>query len=116
MIVVADVFRRRISLPVKELSDEDQALLTKVVHMAELVGKPVIPLVIPTDNPFDALTRVARAIHARELVVGASHRQSADRLFDQVTRPWEAKGHDGESGQITIRILGPGEDQTRTVG
>ena len=67
--MIADVVRRRMSLPAEELSKPDQELLTSVVHLAELVGKPVTPVVVPTDDPFDALTRVARAIDARELVV-----------------------------------------------
>ena len=115
VVVVADVVRRRMSLPVEQLSDGDRALLTKLVHMAELVGKPVTPLVIPTDNPFEALARVARAVNARELVVGPSHQQSTDRLIDQVARPWEAKQGD-HPRPITVRVLGAGAGQTRTLG
>lgn len=116
VIVVADVVRRRMSLPAEELSDDDRALLTRLVHTAERVGKPVIPLVIPTDDPFDALARVARAIGARELVVGPSHRQSTDRLIDQVARPWGA-GRDGAHPRpVTVRVLGDGEGRTRELG
>ena len=117
VVVVADVVRRRMSLPARELSAVDRKLLTSVVHMAELIGKPVIPLVVPTDDPFGALTSVARAINARELVVGPSHRQSSDRLFEQVTHPWRAKAGDGQKhDSIIIRIMGDGEDLTRTLG
>ncbi len=117
VVVVADVYRRRMSLPVEELSEADQALLTSVVHLAELVGKPVIPLVVPTDDPFNALTRIARAINARELVVGPSHRESTDRLFDKMAHPWEAGAGEGaKDGSITIRVLGEGQDVSRTLG
>ena len=118
VVVAADVIRRRMSLPAKELSGDDETLLTKVVHMAELIGKPVIPLVVSTDNPFQTLTQIARDIHARELVVGPSHRHSTDQLFQQISHPWQAKPGDqgAKPPQITIRILGPGEDDRRTLG
>jgi len=116
VVVVADVVRRRMSLPVENLSKSDQELLTSVVHLAELVGKPVIPLVVPTDDPFDALTRVARAINARELVVGASHRQSTDQLFEQVSHPWQAKAGEAKPQPITIRVMGDGQDVSRKLG
>ncbi len=116
VVVAADVVRRRMSLPVQQLSDEDQQLLTSVVHMAELLGKPVIPLVVPTDNPFEALTQIARAIEARELVIGESHRGSSDRLFEQVDHPWKAEaGGDGKARSIVVRVLGSGDDVTRTL-
>ena len=119
VVVAADVVRRRMSLPASEqqLSGEDQRLLTSVVHMAELVGKPVIPLVVSTDDPFDALTRIARAIDARELIVGPSHQQSTDRLFERVEHPWKAEaGGNGKDRSIVVRILSDGKDNTRTLG
>ncbi len=116
VVVAADVIRRREPLPAQEMSKEDQTLLTSVVHMAELVGKPVIPLVVPTDDPFSALARIARAINARELVLGPSRRQSTDQLFDKVAHPWEAGGGEGKPTSITIRVLGDGRDVTRKLG
>ena len=116
VVVVADVVRRRMSLPAEELTADDRALLTKVVHMAELVGKPVLPLVVPTDDPFEALARISRAVDARELVVGSSHRQSSDRLFDRIAAPWRAEKGEGAGKPLTIRILGDGgDDLTRTL-
>jgi len=116
VVVVADVVRRRMSLPDRELSKDDQQLLTQVVHMAELLGKPVIPLVVPTDDPFHALTQIARAINARELVVGRSQREKTDQLFDKVARPWKTADGSDKSPQITIRVLEDGEDSTQVLG
>ena len=118
VVVAADVFRRRISLPVNTLSPEDQKLMTAVVPLAEKVGKPVLPLVIPTDNPFDALARVGHAIHARELVVGSSHRQTSGHLLDEVAASWNHPAHaqPGETPTpITIRVLGDGQDERRVL-
>ena len=115
VVVAADIVPRRASTPMPGLSHPDQVLLSRVVKLAEEVGKPVHTLVVPTDDPFEALARIARAINAREIVMGASNRLHAERQFGRVTKPWEAEG-DGDSRPLTIRILGKGRDDRRTIG
>jgi amino acid transporter len=112
VVVVADVVPRHASAPMPGLSHADQALLTKVVKIAEDVGMPVHPLVVPTDNPFDALTRIARAIGAREIAVGPSNRLVAEKLLDRVETAWNHLGG-GQVGPMAIRIVGKGPDGHR---
>ena len=114
VVVAADVVPRRASTPMPGLSHADQELLSKVVKLAEEIGKPVHPLVVPTDDPFEALARIARAIDAREILLGASKRLKDDALFDRVAKPWHAE-QDGPSQPLTIRILGQGRDDRRTI-
>ena len=65
VVVIADVVPHRASAPMPGLSHGDQKLLTSVVKLAEEVGKPVHTLIVPTDDPFEALARIARSIGAR---------------------------------------------------
>ncbi len=115
IVVVADSVPRHASAPMAGISDPDRALLSGVVKLAEEVGKTVRPLIAPADDPFEALARVARSIGARELVMGGSRRLKGDAQFARVARAWE-EGGDGSPGGITVRILGDGRDERRTIG
>jgi amino acid transporter len=91
------------------ITEDDRALLTAVVTMAEHAGKPVHPLVVPTNEPFYALARTAKAIGAQELIMGASNRFEPDAVLDQVALYWLNlwKGH---PAPLTIRVLGKDRD------
>ncbi len=112
VVVAADVVPRRASAPMPGLSHADQELLSKVVKIAEEVGKPVHPLVVPTDDPIEALTQIARAIHAREIVLGASKRLKPKKQLDQIEKSWQA-GEAGDARPLTIRVLGKERDDRR---
>ena len=47
------------------ITEEDRQLLTAVVNLAEHAGKPVKPLIVPTNEPFYAMTRTAKTIGRR---------------------------------------------------
>ncbi len=91
------------------ITDEDRALLTAVVNLAEHAGKPVKPLIVPTNEPFYALTRTARTIGAQELIMGMSNKFDPDALLDQVAFYWF---HVCEAAPepLTIRVLGKDRD------
>jgi amino acid transporter len=89
------------------IDDFDREVLTRVVNLAEEAGKPVYPLVIPTNNPLYAIATAARDLHARELVLGASEKSSIDVQLEQFALAWgmamsEGAGHDA----LAIRIIG----------
>ncbi len=52
---------------VQNLSHYDQQLMTAVVARAELAGKKVTPLIIPTNNPLHAVLRTASDLRRRKL-------------------------------------------------
>ena len=70
------------------ITDEDRQLLTAVVNLAEHAGKPVKPLIVPTNEPFFALTQTAKTIGAQELIMGASNKFDPDDQLDQVALYW----------------------------
>jgi amino acid transporter/nucleotide-binding universal stress UspA family protein len=91
------------------ITEEDRALLTAVVNLAEHAGKPVKPLIVPTNEPFYALTRTARTIGAEELVMGLSNRFDPEVQLDQVALYW-LNVCEAEPAPLTIRVLGKDRD------
>jgi amino acid transporter len=82
----------------------DQRLITAVIEMGESIGKPVKPLIVPTTNPSFAIANTASALHAQEIVVGTSHKMTADALIQRLADSW-ARLHKGQPAPMTIRVL-----------
>ena len=90
------------------LDDGDRALLTKVVTVAEEVGKQVYPVVLPTNNPLYAIACAARDLKAREVVFGVSEKFAAEEQLEQFALAWgSATADPGVSSKMTVKILGP---------
>lgn len=92
-----------------ELDAYDRELMTAVVDRAELSGKVVHPLVVPTNNPLYALLRTAKDLQVHELVIGASNKFTADEQLDQISLLWISL-HGGNTVSITVRILSKDRD------
>ncbi|MBV8233424.1 MAG: amino acid permease [Planctomycetaceae bacterium] len=92
-----------------KITDQDRALLTAVVNLAEHAGKPVKPLIVPTNEPFYALARTARSIGAQELIMGMSNKFDPETLLDHVAFYW-FHVCESEPAPITIRVLGKDRD------
>ena len=91
------------------ITDEDRALLTAVVNLAEHEGKPVKPLVVPTNQPFFALATTAHSIGAQELIMGASNKYDPNDQLDQVALYW-LNICKANPEPLTIRVLGKDRD------
>src|SRR5262249_58048348 len=92
-----------------QLDTYDQELMTAVVQRAELAGKQVHPLIVPTNNPVYALLRTAKDLNVPELVIGASNKFTADEQLDQISLLW-INLHDGNTAPLTVRILSKDRD------
>jgi hypothetical protein len=89
------------------VSDTDRELLTKVVTVAEEVGKQVHPLVLPTNNPLYAICTAARDLKATEVVLGVSEKVQAEEQLEQFALAWGSATAMTTPGKMTVRILGP---------
>jgi amino acid transporter/nucleotide-binding universal stress UspA family protein len=94
---------------VPSITDDDRALLTAVVNLAEHAGKPVKPLIVPTNEPVYALTRTAYTIGAQELIMGLSNKFDPDIQLDQVALYW-LNICTSEPLPLTARVLGKERD------
>jgi amino acid transporter/nucleotide-binding universal stress UspA family protein len=91
------------------VTEHDRQLLTAVVNLAEHAGKPVKPLIVPTNEPYFALAQTARAIEAQELIVGASNQFDPNDQLDQIALYWLNVCH-AHPDPLTIRVLGKDRD------
>jgi hypothetical protein len=90
------------------LDDGDRGLLTKIVTVAEEIGKHVFPVVMPTNNPLYAIACAARDIKATEVVLGVSEKMYAEEQLEQFALAWGSATSDPSvSSKITVRIVGP---------
>ncbi|HTW95396.1 MAG TPA: APC family permease, partial [Tepidisphaeraceae bacterium] len=93
------------------LSEDDRDLLTKIVSVAEKIGKRVHPVVIPTNNPLFAIATAARDLHANEVVLGVSEKMYAETQLEQFAMAWGTAtadpAHAALASDMTVRILGP---------
>ncbi len=91
------------------LDSYDQHLMTAVVERAEKIGKPITPLIVPTNNPLYAVLRTAKNLGAQEVVIGASNKFTADEQFDLISLYWiELNG--GQMAPLTVRVLSKDRD------
>jgi hypothetical protein len=104
---------RTIGVTDEELSlDElDRELLTRIVAVAEQVGKQVYPVVLPTNNPLYAIANTARDLHAKEVVLGVSEHLHGEVQLEQFAMAWGSATAEPEyaaiASQLTVRIIGP---------
>ena len=87
----------------------DRELLTAVVNMAETIGKPVKPLIVPTNEPIYALARTAQTIGAEEIIMGASNKFEPHDQLDQIALYW-SNVCGSKPSPLTIRVMGQGID------
>jgi amino acid transporter/nucleotide-binding universal stress UspA family protein len=92
-----------------EVSHHDRELLTAVVTLAESVGKPVKPLIVPTNEPIYALTRTAHALGVQELIMGISNKFDSSDQLDQVALYWLNVCH-AQPLPLTVRVMGKDRD------
>jgi amino acid transporter len=108
IVFIGRVFKDKMNMQVNENIEEDErALFSQVVTIAEYIGKPVIPMVVPTNNAFYSIVNVANALKAREIVLGLSARYKPDIQLQQLALLWGTV-HSDESQGITIRIISDG--------
>lgn len=98
-----------------ELRHDDQRLVTAVVNRAELAGKSVTPLIVPTNNPLYAILRAAKDLNAQEVVLGASNKFTAEAQMDQVTLYW-VNLCGGQVAPLTVRIVSRVRDLSFDLG
>jgi amino acid transporter len=93
----------------EELNHDERELFSKVVFIAEKIGKPVIPLIVPTNNAFYSIVNVANALNVREIVLGKSEKFSTDIQMEQIAILWGTI-HSSELEKITLRIISQDND------
>jgi hypothetical protein len=105
IVFIGRVFKDKMNMEVnEEIEDDERELFSEVVNVAEKIGKPVIPLVVPTNNAFYSIVSVAHALNAKEIVLGLSAKYKPDVQLQQLALLWGTVSSD-ENERIAIRII-----------
>lgn len=89
---------------------DEELLFTKVVELAEKYGVAVKPLVIPSNNSWFAIARVAYELQVQEILMGKSERVPPDVQLEQMAMMWAMVA---ENKPIKFRIvMGPQSELT----
>jgi len=92
-----------------DLDTYDRQLMTAVVNRAEKLGKRVMPLIVPTNNPLSAVLTTAKDIGAQEVMLGASNKYSAEEQLDQIALYWISLNA-GQPQGLTVHIVSADRD------
>jgi amino acid transporter len=69
--------------------EDEKALFTDVVNLAEKEGKPVELLVVPAIDPIDSIVQTANQLKVSRLVTGVSPTMSSEELSRRIGLAWE---------------------------
>ncbi len=105
VVIIARVFKDKMNVLVKQdLEDFERELFSSIVKVAEDIGKPVIPLVIPTNDAFYAILTVAFELEVNEVILGLSATKPPEVQVTQLAVLW---GRVDEKGtrSLAVRII-----------
>jgi len=105
VVMIARVFKDKQNTEVKnDLESDERHLFSEVVNTAEKIGKPVIPIVVPTNNAFYSIMNVAASLKVREVVIGLSAKYKPDVQMQQLALLWGTVNSD-ENNHVKLRII-----------
>ena len=103
--MIGRVFVDKMNTEVRqELKEEEQDLFSRVVDVAEHIGKPVYTVIVPTNNAFFAIMNAANSLNVREVIIGLSAKYKPDVQLQQLALLWGTVNSD-ENKHIVIRII-----------
>jgi hypothetical protein len=96
-------------------SEYEQTLFTRVVAVAESVGKRITLLVVPARDVWSAIVQTANALESSVVVAGASSKMTPQEQAFHLGRAWEAM--DEPKRQFIFQVVHPdGGVETFTIG
>ena len=69
----------------------------------------MLPLIVPTNNPLNAVLTTAKDIDAQEIMLGASNKFTAEEQLDQIALYW-INLHEGQPHGLTVHIVSADRD------
>ncbi|MCS6988093.1 MAG: APC family permease [Chloroherpetonaceae bacterium] len=87
-----------------EMQRDERRLFTDIVNIAEDVGKPVIPLIVPGYNAFYSIVNTAKELGASEVYLGESQKFSMETQLEELAMIWGYERKD-EKEKMTFRIF-----------
>lgn len=98
-----------VSVESVSLDQYERELINAVERRAEVAGKPIIPILVSTNNPLHALLQTAAAVGVQEVIIGTSEKFTPDQQLNAVASGWKNLHHH-KPQPLTIRIVGGNRD------
>lgn len=83
---------------------DERRLFTDVVNLAEDIGKPVIPLIVPGYNAFYSIVNTAKELGVSEVYMGESQEFSMETQLEELAMIWGYERKD-EKEKMTFRVF-----------
>ena len=93
------------TLPNETVDASAEELFSDVIKMAEKEGKPVIPIVVPTNNVAYAVAHTAAQLGAEEVLVGSPEKYPVEYQLQQFALHWGMVEAD-ERHHLLVRSIG----------
>lgn len=90
----------------KLFTDYEQLLFTRVVAVAEKLGKKVHLLVLTSNEVFQAIVRTAIELECSTIVVGESAKMVAKDQSRLIGEAWESSVHPGKRKLRVLKLIG----------
>ncbi|MBC8043181.1 MAG: APC family permease [Rhizobacter sp.] len=87
-----------------EMTRQERELFTEIVNIAEDVGKPVIPLLVPSYNAFFSIVNSAKELGVTDVYLGESERFSMETELEQLAMIWGYEQRDADK-KIMFRVI-----------
>ncbi len=98
-------------------TDYEQLLFTRVVAVAEKMGKEIKLLVVPASDAFQATVMTAIQLECSTLVAGVSTKMSADQQAKAIGDMWESIQHENKRMLRVLKLINPdGTEQAYELG
>jgi hypothetical protein len=91
--------------PEEVFDNYERDLFTRVVAVAEKVGKHVSLLVVPTNNVFDSIVATAQELQSSRIVAGLSNKLTADEQGKLTGDAWERLPE--PRPRLTLEVVSP---------
>ncbi|HNX68282.1 MAG TPA: APC family permease [Candidatus Omnitrophota bacterium] len=86
-------------------SPQEEELFTQVIATAEKVGRSVILLSVPTNDPYYVMARAAFDLKAQQLVVGKSEKFSPEVQMEEIAVAWGSVTPADEVRPLHVRVI-----------
>lgn len=84
---------------------QEEELFTRVIAVAEKIGRPVILVSVPTNDPYYVMARVAFDLRAQQLIMGKSERFSPEVQMEEIAVAWGSVTPSDEIRPLHVRII-----------
>lgn len=91
---------------------DEQELFSQVILTAEKHGNTVTPLVVESNDPFYAISQIAREANVNEVILGVSGSHGAHNQLERLVMAWGAVKKGSMAHGVSVKIIWEGREVT----